>query len=197
MAAKAGGGRQTGQRAIVDAARDAFAERGYHGASIRDIAKRAGLSLSVLYYYYAGKQELLYALLDDGLANYFAGCERELAAAGAEPAARLGALVRATVEYRVRRQVQSNLTLREMRNLEPEYLRRFVQRRDAASRLFQEVIRDGVAAGAFRTPHPEEARRAILAMCNAVAQWYDPAGELSPAQIVDRHVHLAYALVEH
>src|ERR1044072_5415267 len=94
--------RGNGLAAIMRSARDIFAERGYHGASIRDIAKGAGLSLSVLYYYYSGKQELLTACLDAALADYLRGCEKELAAAGDDPAARLTAFVRATVDYRVR-----------------------------------------------------------------------------------------------
>jgi AcrR family transcriptional regulator len=189
--------RGNGLAAIMRSARDIFAERGYHGASIRDIAKGAGLSLSVLYYYYSSKQELLNALLDDALADYLRGCEKELAAAGDDPAARLAAFVRATVDYRVRRQVESHLALREMRHLEPELLERFVERRDRVPRLLREVIDDGVARGQFATPYPDEAQRAILAMCNAIAQWYQPSGELTVHDLVQRYERFALELVEH
>src|SRR5688500_2061086 len=70
--------RGNGLAAIMGSAREIFAERGYHGASIRDIAKRAGLSLSALYYYYDGKQELLHALLEDALADVFQSCQTAL-----------------------------------------------------------------------------------------------------------------------
>jgi AcrR family transcriptional regulator len=189
--------RGDGLAAIMRSARDIFAERGYHATSIRDIAKDAGLSLSALYYYHAGKQELLHALLEDALEDCFRGCETALATAGDDPAARLGAFVRATVEYRVRRQVDSLLALREIRNLEPDRLERFVERRDALPRLLREIIDDGVARGVFATPYPDEGQRAILAMCNAVAQWYQPSGDMRVADLVDRYVHLSLALVEH
>jgi AcrR family transcriptional regulator len=189
--------RGNGLAAIMRSARDIFAERGYHGASIRDIAKGAGLSLSVMYYYYSSKQELLNALLDDALADYLRGCEKELAAAGDDPAARLAAFVRATVDYRVRRQVESHLALREMRHLEPELLEKFVERRDRVPKLLREVIDDGVARGVFATPHPDEAQRAILAMCNAVAQWYQPSGDLTVHDLVERYERFALNLVEH
>src|SRR4051812_12624670 len=78
--------RGNGLNAIMGAAREIFAERGYHGASIRDIAKGAGLSLSALYYYYNGKQELLHALLEDALADVLHGCQTALGAAGDDPA---------------------------------------------------------------------------------------------------------------
>lgn len=189
--------RGNGLAAIMRSARDIFAERGYHGASIRDIAKGAGLSLSVLYYYYSSKQELLNALLDETLGDYLRGCEKELAAAGDDPAARLAAFVRATVDYRVRRQVESHLALREMRHLEPELLEKFVERRDRVPRLLREVIDDGVARGVFATPHPDEAQRAILAMCNAIAQWYQPSGDLTVHDLVERYERFALNLVEH
>src|SRR5687767_9730643 len=101
--------RGNGLAAIMRSARDIFAERGYHAASIRDIAKSAGVSLSALYYYHDGKQELLHALLEDALADCFTSCQTAMTAAGDDPAARLGAFVRATVEYRIRRQVDSLL----------------------------------------------------------------------------------------
>jgi AcrR family transcriptional regulator len=187
-----------GLAAIMRSAREIFAERGYHAASIRDIAKGAGLSLSALYYYYqGGKQELLHALLEDTLADYSRGYETALAAAGDDPAARLTAFVRATVEYRVRRQVDSLLALRETRNLEPERLERFVERRDALPDALREIIDDGVARGVFATPYPDEAQRAILAMCNAIAQWYQPSGDLSVTDLVERYVHLALTLVQY
>ncbi|MFI0445650.1 TetR/AcrR family transcriptional regulator [Actinomadura sp. 6N118] len=188
--------RGNGLAAIMGSAREIFAERGYHGASIRDIAKRAGLSLSALYYYYDGKQELLHALLEDALADVFQSCQTALSAAGDDPAARLGAFVRALVEYRVRRQVDSLLALREIRNLEPERLERFVERRDELPRLLREIIEDGVARGVFTTPYPDEAQRAVLGMCNAVAQWYQPSGDLGVTDLVDRYIHLSLTLVQ-
>jgi AcrR family transcriptional regulator len=189
--------RGDGLAAIMQSAREIFAERGYHGASIRDIAKRAGLSLSALYYYHAGKQELLHALLEDALNDCFRGCETALSAAADDPAARLAAFVRAVAEYRVRRRIDSLLALREISNLEPERLERFVERRDALPRLLREIIDDGVARGVFLTPYPDEAQRAILAMCNAIAQWYQPSGDLGVAELVERYVHLSLTVVQH
>ncbi|MEV1239969.1 TetR/AcrR family transcriptional regulator [Nonomuraea sp. NPDC050022] len=188
--------RGNGLAAIMRSARDIFAERGYHAASIRDIAKGAGLSLSALYHYHAGKQELLHALLEDALEDCFRGCQTALSTAGDDPAARLGAFVRATVEYRVRRQVDSLLALREIRNLEPDRMERFVERRDALSGLLREIIDDGVACGVFATPYPDEAQRGILAMCNAVAQWYQPSGDIGVGDLMERYVHLSLSLVE-
>src|SRR5215213_4061226 len=43
---------------------EAFVELGYHGASVRDIAQRAGLSVPGVYHHWPTKQHLLVALLE-------------------------------------------------------------------------------------------------------------------------------------
>lgn len=52
-----------GRAEILRAARNTFAAKGYDGASIRDIAQEAGLSLSALYYYFPSKQDALFELI--------------------------------------------------------------------------------------------------------------------------------------
>jgi AcrR family transcriptional regulator len=52
---------------VLDAAEAVFAESGFAGASVRDIASRAGLNAASLYNYYPGKQELYEAVLDRAL----------------------------------------------------------------------------------------------------------------------------------
>ncbi|WP_181138686.1 TetR/AcrR family transcriptional regulator [Streptomyces sp. Ru73] len=186
-----------GQRAILDAARHEFAGRGYGAASIRDIARRAGVSLSAMYHYYSGKQELLHALLHESSVQYFASCDEELARAGEDAGERLAALVRATVRYRAERRLESSLLLTEWRHLSEDRLKEARQRQYDGSRLFHEVVDAGVSQGVFRTPHPEDARRGVIAMCNAVAQWYHEGGDVGVDELAERYVELALVLVEY
>lgn len=190
--------RGQGRAAITDAAREIFAERGYHGASIRDIAKRAGLSLSALYYWHASKQDLLAALLSESRHDYLQACTEAVRAAPVDdPAARLCALVGATVEYRVRRRTESDIAAREWRNLEQPHVAQLDQLSESASRLWTEIIEAGVRAGVFACDHPEDARRAVQAACNAIPQWYDPNGPVGVDELVDRYVAIALRVVDH
>lgn len=59
-------GRQTRQ-AIEDAARNLFAQRGFHGTTLADITSAAGKSPAVFYRYFADKENLLAALAEDFL----------------------------------------------------------------------------------------------------------------------------------
>lgn len=189
--------RPAGHRAVVEAARAEFSERGYGATSIRDIARRAGVSLSALYYYYTGKQELLVAILDDGLDTYFRGCERALATVGEDPAEQLEALVSASVRFRSEHRVKSSILQNEGRSLEPVHLARYRMSEERASRQFRDVVERGVSVGIFLTPYPEDARRAVIGMCNAIAQWYSPDGSVGIDELVERYVSLALTIVEY
>jgi len=59
--------RSDGQRtrqAILDAALTLFADRGYFGTSLRDIARAVGVRESALYNYFSGKEALFHALIE-------------------------------------------------------------------------------------------------------------------------------------
>ena len=188
--------RPTRQQEIIDAAREEFVEKGYGAASIRDIALRCGMSMSALYHYYPGKQDLLKAILDEGVEAYFDACERALEHAGPDPAERLQVLVAATVLFRADHPVKSSIVTEE-RSLEPENLASYRKHTARATAQFQEIIAAGLEAGVFTTRYPEDARRAIIAMCNAIAQWWRPDGTLTREDLVERYVALALTLVEY
>jgi AcrR family transcriptional regulator len=61
----AAGKRAKTRRRLVEAAVEVVAEKGFHGASVDDIAARAGLSIGALYSNFGGKDELLFAIFDE------------------------------------------------------------------------------------------------------------------------------------
>ena len=83
---------------ILKAARDTIARRGFHQASIRDIARAAGLSLAGLYHYVGGKDELLFLVLDRSLDRLIADLDQALAEART-PETRLLALIRTHLDF--------------------------------------------------------------------------------------------------
>jgi AcrR family transcriptional regulator len=154
--------------------------------------------MAALYHYYAGKRELLDAVLAEATETYFRMCHTALDAAGGDPADRLAALVRATVHFLVEHQVQSALLLSGVGNAGSASQDRGRDRElpAAGTRLFSDVLEDGVRQGVFRTPYPDNARRTVVAACGAIVQWYDPNGPMSPEELVAQYVHLALTIVE-
>lgn len=80
----------------MDGALRAFAQKGYEGASVRDIAAEAQVAPGLLYHYFPGKQAVLLALFERSAGLVMEAFAR--AAAVPEPRARLGALIRVSAQ---------------------------------------------------------------------------------------------------
>jgi AcrR family transcriptional regulator len=83
---------------LLDAARDVFADQGYHAAAMDDIAERAGVSKPVLYQHFPGKLELYQALLTT-YADELVGQVEAALAATAENEERVQAAVAAYFDF--------------------------------------------------------------------------------------------------
>jgi AcrR family transcriptional regulator len=67
--------REQSQQRILRAALTMFAERGYEGATITQIAERAGVARGLVSYYFSTKEQLLHALLGEALAGILAATD--------------------------------------------------------------------------------------------------------------------------
>jgi AcrR family transcriptional regulator len=85
--------------AILEAARGVFARRGFHPASIREIADTAHLSLAGLYHYVGGKDELLFLVLDRALQTLIDMADAALAGRPGPAETRLLALVQTHLAF--------------------------------------------------------------------------------------------------
>lgn len=180
---------------LREAALALFAERGFHGTSMRDIAARAGTGVSHLYYYFPSKAEILKSMMLVIVRDLLAELERAGGGPGGSPAARLAALVRTQVLFHSQRQAQAFVGRSELRSLEPADRREVIDLYDRVTAAFRDVIADGVRQGVFQCSDGPQASIALVTMCNGVANWYRPEGRLSPQQIADRYAAFALKLV--
>ena len=183
------------EAALREAALELFAERGFHGTSMRDIAARAGTGVSHLYYYFPSKAEILKSMMLVIVQDLLAELERAVAGPDDSPAGRLAALVRTQVLFHSQRQAQAFVGRSELRSLEPADRREVIALYDRVTAFFRDVISDGVRQGAFQCSDGQQASIALVTMCNGVANWYRPEGRLSPQQIADRYAQFALQLV--
>lgn len=182
---------------ILQAALHAISEKGYHGTSVRDISGKVGCSISTIYNFFPSKQALLTTLIDDIVEALGREVADSLQAAPDDPASQLAAAVGAHVRVHAERPAESFIAASEIRSLEVGERDRYIKQRDTYERIFRDIVERGVSVGAFTTPEPREASRAILIACTGVASWYRSDGDLSVAAIADRYVVLALAMVGH
>jgi AcrR family transcriptional regulator len=183
-----------GEAGILDAAIAVMAEHGYHGTSVRDIAVRAGVSPAALYHHFTSKQQVLATIMERGIEALLQRTRAALDAAGERPADRLRALVEVQVLFHLEDQRGTLLGTSELRALEEPVLSAHRAKRQQ-QRLFDGVVADGVAQGAFITSLPDEAARAIVVMSTGVASWFSPTRSLSRAEVVRRYQRLALDMV--
>ena len=181
--------------APLAAALEAFAEHGYHGTTVREIASRAGLSVPGLYHHYPSKQSLLQGLSELTMSELLDRSAAALAEAGDDPLARFEALVESLLRFHMYRREQAFVGSTEIRSMDADYRAVYVGHRDAQQRLVDEAVEDGVAAGVFTTPYPKDAARALTTMCVGVSTWYRPGGPLGPDELIARNLEFARELV--
>jgi AcrR family transcriptional regulator len=172
------------EKSIRAAALRIFREKGYHAASMQDIADAVGLYKGSLYYYVSSKEELLVRSFE-GRAEQVLGEIRTVADAAATSTEQLRAVVRAYVLGVLRNLDSVHVYLREEHALPPAALRQVHAEHRAMRDVFERVIRDGVRDGRFAETDPKLASLALLGMCTWVHRWYRARGRLDDEAIAD------------
>ena len=175
--------------AILEAAVELFAQRGYHATSMRDIAAAVDVRAAGIYHWYESKEAILIKLQDafiiDLQAEVVAAIERQT-----RSEARMAAAVREHVVFHGLNTKSAFVTDSEIRALSPRNRNLLIGRRDAYQQLFIGLIEDGVRAGVFTVSDVRIAAYAILLECTGVALWFDPAGPRTLDEVAEIHIEL-------
>jgi AcrR family transcriptional regulator len=138
---------RTKRKQILDAAIRVFADHGYHGSRVGDIARDAGVAHGLLYHYFASKDELLHTIFLENwgaLIARFRGVE-----ASDEPAhAKLEGI--AKILLRTWRNDPALVTVMVREVARSQQLQDRVDEVREAFVIVQRVVEEGQAAGAFR-----------------------------------------------
>lgn len=133
---------------IIKAAMELFGKRGYHVTTIRDIAKKADVSIGLIYQYVSDKEDVLFLALAEVLDSYQRGIPAALEGVD-EPLARFCAAVRAYCAVNDAKVDATVLAYRETKSLRKE-LRNIIKQKEVdTNRLIAATIRDCIRAGLF------------------------------------------------
>lgn len=156
---------------ILRGAARVFCEKGFEGASVRDISRATGVSLSGLYYYFKSKQELLYLIQHHTFTSVVSQLEKRLAGVQ-DPSERLRTLIRNHLDYFMSHPVEMKVLSHEDEALEAPYRKEVValKRRyyELARSIFEDLRRQGVA----RPLNPRVAVLTLFGMMNWVYTWH-------------------------
>lgn len=179
------------RREIDEVASELFHANGYAATTVRDIARALDIQGASLYAHVASKEDVLWSIVD-GAATAFerAADGATTDAADGDPVDRLAALVEAHIEVVTADPGRASVFVTEWRHLSTNRRDTIAIRRDAYEHRFRDIIRDGIAVGAFRPTDPAIAAAFVLTALNGVATWYRPDGRLSADRIADHYVEL-------
>ena len=174
---------------IIEAAARVFAERGFHGATTQDIADVLGIKQASLYYYFSSKEAALEVVCLKGVEGFF-DAAKTIAARPENATKRLTLLIKSHLSPLVDRPDFVRVFLYERQHLPRESRRRIGRWSRGLERIFEEVVKEGIAKGEFRTDLDARlATLAILGMCNAASNWHRKEST-DVARAADEFAHL-------
>jgi len=179
---------------LATAAVDAFAARGFHGTTTRDISTTAGMSPAALYVHHRSKEELLFELARVGHLRVL-DLVRASVASLSDPVEQLGQLVEDFVRDHAEEHTGARVINYELAALSPEHLAEIRTIRHEIDLVVRDVLDRGVAAGVFTTPDSRMTALAILSLGIDVARWYRDEGRWTPAQVAAHYRLLALRMV--
>jgi AcrR family transcriptional regulator len=181
---------------VLTAALEEMLEVGYHGATVRGIAARCGLSVSGIYHYYPSKQQMLYRILELTMAELLARAEAARAS-GHDPVERFGNLIEHLALFHTRRRELGFIGAREMDSLASDNRRRIAQMRTTQQYMVDREVSAAVELGAFHPTDPKAASRAVVTMCTALPNWWRPTGPFAPEDIAAQYVSFGLDLMRY
>ncbi len=176
---------------ILRAAAQIFQEKGYHAASMQDIAQAVELQKGSLYHHVESKQEILLALLDEALELIISQLQ-EINSQDITPDKKLRLAMRSYLSFLADNRSISSVLLLEHRSLEPELKNLHIPRRDLAEGIWQDMISSGISQGLFHASRPGLTAKALLGVINWTITWYQEDGPLSPIEIADHFTDLFF-----
>ena len=176
------------RRDIVAKAAALFAEQGFHGTSISEVAEACGTSKSLLYHYYASKEDILFDAMHDHVKALLDAAE-DIAQTNRSPEIKLRQLTHRFMALYLTAAANQRVLVNELRHL-PAAQRKTVvgiQRRllDIVEDILTALRPDLARQRALKRP----ATMLYFGMINWMHTWLDPKGKANPAKIADLAVN--------
>jgi AcrR family transcriptional regulator len=178
---------------VRDVALTLFAERGYHGTSMSQIAEILGVRVPTLYSHIRSKQELLAEIAvtttDAVLAEF------ELAIRDADgPSEQLRRAIGAYALRHATHPRQALVVNRDIFSLEEPLRASVLAKRQQHEHAIRAILAAGAGAGVFQIASPAIASFAILEMSVSIARWFRADGPLSARQVAELYSEFALGI---
>jgi len=136
---------------IMDTARELFADRGYDSVSVRDITGAAGVNISMISYYFGGKEGLYEDILQGEFASIADIIKRDDSMGQVSPRERLADLARKLAAMHTSHPELARLLHHEMLHPTGMFFEKIVTGISMLSRVIRDLFEEGIKSGEFRS----------------------------------------------
>lgn len=192
MAASEGSGAGRIRADVLRAATRVFSEKGFHGASMQDVADELGMRKASLYHHVRSKEDLLFEIHDELLGLLLDGAVAQ-AVKATTPAEKLRALIVVNTEIVGENLDAVNVLLRDRSAVGGARWSELVVRRNVFESIVVDVIREGIRIGDFADVDVELAAKAILSMPGWTSTWFRNDGPDSATALGHLYADVALA----
>ncbi|WP_218021673.1 TetR/AcrR family transcriptional regulator [Nocardia harenae] len=168
---------------------DLFHSKGYRETSLGDIAEVIGFTKPAIYYYFKGKEDILFEIVDSNVDAALSRI-RAISGRGGSPAERLYDLLVANT-VAVLGNLKPNTIFYSSRGmLSPEREHDIRQREREYTRVVRDLYAEGVAAGELLDVDPAVATSTLLGASIWSYTWFDPEGRLPRDRVAEEIARL-------
>lgn len=181
-------GQTTRKEEIIIAAAKIFASKGYHAATLDEIAAEIGISKPALYYHIKNKEEILKEIISRIMEPMESVAK--MGRSDLPPRKRMGNMIRMLIQFAAERKETTQIAL-ELNKMLPKRSHDALKKRQKdVEQVLQDTLSDGMKNGDFTVCDTKIIAFAILAVSNSIYRWYQPDGKFTHSQIADHFIKL-------
>ena len=167
-----------------------FAEHGYEGTSLQQVAASVGITKAAIYHYFPTKQVMYEAIVVDLLARLDADVRGTINAT--DHAGRLRQVMIRQAEFFEENYTAFVTLLHGVSGLSRAIGPAETQVRDRYERFVRQLVAEGIEAGAFMPGEVDVIARAVLSLLNWMSRWYKPGGARRANAFAEQYFDLVY-----
>ena len=181
--------RATAAERILRAAMILFRERGYHGSSMRTLARALRMEAASLYYHFRSKQEILFAILDAHIREMIQHVETAVAAGG-PTLTQFQNVIRAIVEVNAKSPHEQRVLIHDLSFLNEDEQRAIKDLERQLVDIVTDLLVRLDAEGRIVKRTKKIYTMILFGIINFTYTWYDPKGAVGPQEFADMAVEL-------
>lgn len=167
---------------ILRSAAAVFAEKGYHGTTMEEVAARLLMTKGSMYYYFKNKDDLLYHC-HKMIMNLSINTMKEIIDSHLTAIEKLEKAIKAHINLATSEKSMFMVMHKPSQHFTDDYLSDILESRHDYAQYFDKIILEGIDKKEFQQVDVKMTRMIILGALNWTQEWYDPKGEKSAEEI--------------